>query len=90
MQASPLIRLRKDRLRDLADSRGLKNDAALAAHLGVPQSTVMRLLKGSSSPGEKTIAAVLAAFPGIKFEALFEVVGAKVKETRSGTPKVAS
>ena len=76
MQASerPVVRLRSARLRHHAGLLGLETDYALAAHLKVPQSTVMRLMSGESRPGELLIASVLAAFPDLGFEDLFEVV----------------
>lgn len=73
----PAVRLRQRKLRELAKRRGLATDAALAAHLGIQQSTVMRLFNGTNPPGEKTIAVLLAAFPGTTFEELFEVVAVR-------------
>lgn len=76
MQASerPVVRLKTARLRHHAGALGLETDSALAAHLGVPQSTVLRLMSGESRPGELLIASVLTAFPELGFDDLFEVV----------------
>jgi hypothetical protein len=76
MQASerPVVEIRAARLRHHAGLIGLKTDYALAAHLKVPQSTVMRLMSGESRPGELLIASVLTAFPELGFDDLFEVV----------------
>ena len=75
MQASnrPVVRLRKAELWHHAGLLGLENDAALAKHLKVPQSTVMRLLNEESRPGELLIASVLAGFPDLAFDDLFEL-----------------
>lgn len=69
------IRLRAEQLRQHAAKDGLSSDRAVAERLGVSHTTVMRALSGDIAPGEKLIAATLAAFPDLKFEDLFEVVG---------------
>lgn len=70
----PYVRLRTDQLRQRTTALGLSRDSAIAAHLGLSQATVMRLLAGTTTPGESTIAAVLTTFPDARFEDLFEVV----------------
>jgi transcriptional regulator with XRE-family HTH domain len=80
---APVIRLRERHFRDLAKRAGLTTDSAIATRLGLQQSTVMRMLNGDIRPGEKTIAAMLAAFPGTKFEDLFEVTEEKVAASES-------
>ena len=82
-ETTPVVRFRVRRLRALAQSAGLSTDAALAARLGVQQSTVMRILNANYRAGGKTIAAALAAFPGTKFEDLFEVTEEKPATTGS-------
>jgi hypothetical protein len=69
------IRLRVEQLRRHAAKDGLASDRAVAERLGVSHTTVMRAISGDIAPGEKLIAATLAAFPDLKFEDLFEVVG---------------
>lgn len=70
----PTVKLREDRLREHAGRLGIKTDSALAAHLGVSQTTVSRMLSGAIAAGETSIAATLTAFPELSFEELFEVV----------------
>ena len=68
------IRLRPEQFRRRARLNGLETDTALAAHIGINRSTLFRMLNGDAAPGEKFMAQVLAAFPGLKFEDIFEVV----------------
>jgi hypothetical protein len=68
------IRLRTEQFRRRARLHGLDTDTALAAHLGINRSTLFRMLNGDAAPGEKFMAQVLAAFPELRFEDLFEVV----------------
>ena len=72
-EKTPVVRFRARRLRALARRAGITTDSALAARLGIQQSTVMRMLGTDYRAGGKTIAATLAAFPGAKFEDLFEI-----------------
>ena len=68
------IRLRAEKFRQHARKRGLKSDSASATYLGLNRSTVLRILNEEMGPGERMIAASLAAFPDLKFDDLFEVV----------------
>jgi transcriptional regulator with XRE-family HTH domain len=67
-----VIRLREDAFSAWAASRGLESASAAAEFLGVSHTTLTRVLSGETDPGEKFIAAALAA-TGSKFEELFEV-----------------
>jgi len=69
-----VIRLRAEQFRQHARRQGLKSDSASAAYLGMNRSTVRRVLNGEITPGERMIAAALAAFPELTFDDLFEVV----------------
>lgn len=71
----PAVQLRTDQFRRHAEKRGLTTDQEVAEHLGVSRTTVMRALNGQHPPGERLIAATLAAFPDVKFEDVFRVVG---------------
>lgn len=67
------IRLRTDAFDAWVASQGLASDTAAAERIGVSQPQLSRVLSGSVAPGEKFIAALLAA-TGRKFEQMFEVV----------------
>jgi transcriptional regulator with XRE-family HTH domain len=67
------IRLRTDAFDAWAASQGLESDTAAAERIGVSQPQLSRVLAGNVAPGEKFIAALLAA-TGRKFEQMFEVV----------------
>lgn len=69
-----ILRTRSDEVRRRAQARGLLTDSDLAAHVGISQTTIWRLLRGDIKPGEHAVANILAAFPEAKFEDLFEVV----------------
>ena len=69
---APAIRLRTDVWAAWASSQELTSEAAQARRIGHSQTTLNRILRGEVAPGEKFIAAALAA-TGAKFEDLFEV-----------------
>jgi hypothetical protein len=76
MPSSPpatVIRLRPDAFAAWAARLGLETEGAQAEHIGVDRTTLSRVRRGDIIPGERFIAAVLAA-SGCKFEKLFEVV----------------
>lgn len=68
------IELRFDRFDSAAAARGLDTDAAIADHLGIDRATMWRIRQRRIAPGERFIAATLAAFPDLTFDALFTVV----------------
>lgn len=47
------------------------DQTALAARMGVHQTTVSRLVENRIDPGPKTIAALMRAFPRLDFDDLF-------------------
>lgn len=69
------LKFRAGQFRRHAAARGIVTDAEIAGATGLDRSTVNRLLRGTA-PGERTIAAVLAAFPERRFEDFFEVAAA--------------
>lgn len=69
---SPAIRLRADVWSAWARRERLASESAQARRIGHSQTALNRLLRGEVAPGEKFIAAALAA-TGMKFEELFEV-----------------
>lgn len=69
---APAIRLRADVWAAWATREDLASETAQARRIGHSQSTLNRILNGDVAPGEKFIAAALAA-TGMKFEDLFEV-----------------
>lgn len=72
-RAPAVIRLRTDRMNEIAAARGLASDAARAQHIGVDRSTYSRVIRGEVIPGERFIAECLRAFPDLKFDDLFEL-----------------
>lgn len=68
------IVLRAQQLRAYRALRGWNTDAALASAMKVHHTTVSRVLRGKTGPGEEFIANLLAAFPELTFGDLFEVV----------------
>jgi hypothetical protein len=69
----PSVRLRTAQFRRYAEARGLNTDVEIAGHTRLARTTVFRLLRGDVDPGERIIAAFLAAFPDRHFEDLFEI-----------------
>lgn len=67
-----VIRLRADAFAEWAGREGLETEGAQAERIGVDRSILSRIRRGETSPGEKFIAAALAAYDG-KFEDLFEI-----------------
>ena|ERR1039457_2693529 len=61
-------------LRDLFTQAGLATDGSVAGCLGMDRSTVNRVMHWRQRPSSKFMAQVLAAFPELRFEDLFEVV----------------
>jgi len=68
------IRLRTRQFRKFAALKGWRSDEAASRALGVNPATLSRVLRGKTAPGERFIAATLAAFPEMDFADLFEVV----------------
>lgn len=69
---SPAIRLRGDAWTAWTTRHRLAGVDAQAEHLGISRAQLYKVLNGSVAPGERFIAAVVAA--GGRFEQLFEVV----------------
>lgn len=72
------LRLRTDQLAKFRKLAGVATDDALAKRMGVDPGTVSRVLRGKNEPSPKFIAALVAAFPGMDLDDLFEVVTAEV------------
>lgn len=70
------IRLRTGQFRKYCNLAGLKTDQAKADAIGVNASTLSRILRGDTAPGERFIAGVLHAFADyeLDFADLFEVI----------------
>jgi len=71
------LKLRKDQLAKFRTLAGIKTDDALAKRMGMDPATVSRVLSGKQDPGSKFIAALVAAFPGMDLDDLFEVIPAE-------------
>lgn len=69
-----VIRLKVPEFLRIAGEAGLATDTEIGAHLRMNQASIWRLLHGKTAPSAAFIAAVLASFPGVKFEDVFEVV----------------
>ena len=69
---SPQVRLRVAEFLKHTKARGLHSALARATFIGVHHATVGRI-EGGERCGERFIAQVLAAFPQLKFEDLFEI-----------------
>ncbi len=86
MPATPIharqqaVRLRTDQLTKRRANAGLTTNSALALAVGVAESTIGRVLAGQVEVSAAFIAGLLKAFPGSKFDDLFEVV-----DTPTGT-----
>lgn len=70
------VRLRTAQLNKLCNLAGLKTVEARAEAFGVNASTVSRVVRGDTVPGERFIAGVLSAFAddGFGFSDFFEVI----------------
>lgn len=66
------IRLRSKEFEAAATAAGLANDTQIARALRFNQSTISRIRRGVTTPGEAFIAAALETFQ-VPFEDLFEV-----------------
>lgn len=67
------VHLRLSQFHRHSKTRGLSSAHARAKFIGVHHATVGRIESGDRC-GERFIAQVLAAFPNLKFEDLFEIV----------------
>lgn len=68
------LRLRKDQLGKFRKLAGIETDAALATRMGIDAGNLSRVLRGAQQPGPRFIASLVAAFPGMDLDDLFEVV----------------
>jgi len=68
------LRLRTDALAKYRLIAGLKTNDALAKRMDIDAGNLSRVLRGGQMPGPKFIAALVAAFPGLELDDLFEVV----------------
>lgn len=68
------LRLRTDQVAKFRRLAGLDTDKALAERMQFDAGNLSRVLAGKQQPGPKFIAAIVAAFPGMDIDDLFEVV----------------
>ena len=71
----PYVRLRPEKLDELAEERRLAGTTQIAELLGIDRASVHRVRSGESNPGERFIAAALSAFD-VDFDDLFEIAEA--------------
>ena len=64
------VNIKVEKLEQLQRTANL-SEIALAKKIGVNRTTIYRVKKGKSSPGEDFIAGILKAFPRVKFDELF-------------------
>jgi plasmid maintenance system antidote protein VapI len=69
----PSIALREEQLEKFRHLAGLTTAKALADKMGLHDTTVRRTLGGQTGLTSDFIARLLAAFPSLKFDDLFEV-----------------
>lgn len=70
----PAVRLKTSVFERITGEAGLDTDTAIAAQLGMNQASIWRVLHRKTTPSASFIAGVLASFPGVQFEDVFEVV----------------
>lgn len=70
------LRLRAGQLAKYRRLVGLETNVALAKRMGVDEGNLSRILRGKQSPSPQFIAALVAAFPGMDMDDLFEIVPA--------------
>ena len=71
------LRLRTVQVAKFRRLAGLDTDKALAERMQFDAGNLSRVLAGKQQPGPKFIAAIVAAFPGMDLDDLFEVVSAE-------------
>jgi DNA-binding XRE family transcriptional regulator len=71
--SKPIIRLRWNEWDRRMNAKDLATPGARAERLGISRWNVARIEKGQTKPGYEFIAAVLDAFPDVRFEDVFEV-----------------
>lgn len=68
------LRLREEQLTKYRKLAGITTNDELARRMGIDPGNLSRVLRGHQSPGPKFIASLVAAFPGMDLDDLFEVV----------------
>lgn len=70
------LRLRTEQLAKFRTLAGVKTDRELAERMGIDGGNLSRVLAGKQEPGSRFISALVAAFPGLDLDDLFEVLPA--------------
>jgi hypothetical protein len=68
------LQLRTEALGKYRKLVGFETNVALATRMGIDAGNLSRVLAGNQAPGPKFIASLVAAFPGLELDDLFEVV----------------
>ncbi len=68
------IVLRRQQLTKYMTLAGMTRQKDLAEAVGISEVSIYRTLEGRNPPGGKFIAGLLAAFPALDFNDLFEIV----------------
>ena len=72
------LRLKQGQLTKFRRVAGIDTDASLAVAMKMDAGTISRNLHGLQNPSASFIANLVAAFPGLSLDDLFEVVGDEV------------
>lgn len=72
-----VLRMREDGWKRECARLNLAGDTPIAAHIGLPMPTFWRVRTHKVEPSTKFIKAAMHAFPGSRFEDLFEMVPVK-------------
>jgi transcriptional regulator with XRE-family HTH domain len=68
------LQLRSEALGKYRKIAGIETNDALAKRMQIDAGNLSRVLSGKQTPGPKFIASLVAAFPGLELDDLFEVV----------------
>jgi transcriptional regulator with XRE-family HTH domain len=82
------IRIRTEHLRLARAAIGLTTDVDLAARMGVHRATVNRILNRGGNVTGRFVTGLLAVFPNLTFEDLFEVEAVEAVEEPDDEPSL--
>ena len=70
------LRLKTEQWDVLADAKGWTSNKGAATALGIADTTLSRVYKGTSEPGDAFLRAVVEHFPNARLAQLFELADA--------------
>lgn len=77
------VRLKTDQWDVLADAKGWTSTKSAASALGIADTTLARVYRGTSEPGDAFLRAVIEHFPNVRLAQLFEVMDAVAQRRAS-------